>query len=321
MRTNALYYKGLRKVDKYFRNTYLPILFKRKNLDPENAILIFGEARGGTTWLAETLNRISGAAISYEPLAVNKDPLLKKMKFHWRQYIPEDVTYPEARLFFEKIFNGTAFNYSRSRLNSMKELKNADKIVVKFIRANGMLPWLVRQFNFKYKPVYLIRNPYAVIASQLKFPEWYKPFDEFIIPDCPFNDIYKKHVDFLKTIKTEEEYLAFMWCLINLVPLKHSENNRSWITVNYENLVLAPEKELRRIFRIWNLELDPKILDNINKPSFSSYRDLPLIGKEQLIKWKNNLNEEQTNRIERVLRYFNIEYYNKDPYPNINFYK
>lgn len=307
------------KANKYYRNIYLPYLFKKKKLNPENAILTFSEARGGSTWLAETLNKLQGTVVSYEPLAVNEDPILSNLKFHWRQYIPENADFPEARFFFENIFNGTSFNYNRSVLNSIKDFKNANTIIVKFIRANGMLPWLVNQFKFKYKPVYLIRNPYAVIASQLKFTEWYKPFKKFKIPDCPYNSIYNKHESFLETIKTKEEYLAFMWCLINSVPLNNPANNQAWITVNYENLVLYPERELRRIFRNWQLNMDPKILENINKPSFSSIKDNPKKGIDQLTKWKDNLNKQQIKNIERVLQYFELKHYSQNIYPEINF--
>ena len=80
-----------------------------------------------------------------------------------------------------------------------------------------------------------------------------------------------------------------MWCLINLIPLRHPKNNIGWITVNYENLVLNPKKELERIFHRWEIPITQEIYKSINKPSYSVDDDPPLKSMQQLKKWENYL--------------------------------
>ena len=82
------------------KNLPYQTLSKFKQIDPLNAISLFCDPRGGSTWLAETLNTIAYSTIIDEPLHLKNMKSLQKMDFSWRQYIPEDADWPEATSFF-----------------------------------------------------------------------------------------------------------------------------------------------------------------------------------------------------------------------------
>ena len=178
----------------------------------------------------------------------------------------------------------------------------ADRMIVKFCRANALIPWLTRVFDFTYAPIYLIRHPFAVVASQLKHPAWNPNFDGYRIPDCPYNEFYLRHADFLASLQDKYEELVSTWCLTNLVPLRNSRNNKSWITVYYENLLFNPEQELGRIFGRWGLPLPESILSRVTHPSSStSDATFQQSREKQLSKWQNFFDKTEIERMMNVL--------------------
>ncbi len=64
------------------RNFPYKVISLFKNLKPENAISLFCDPRGGSTWLAETLNTIAGSIIIDEPLHLRNIKNWKTWAFH-----------------------------------------------------------------------------------------------------------------------------------------------------------------------------------------------------------------------------------------------
>ena len=82
----------------------------RKNR-AEDQILIFSDPRGGSTWLTEIIKSIPNTAIIWEPLHLKYIHQLRELNFGWRQYIPEEVDWPQAKLLFTKIIEGKVLWY------------------------------------------------------------------------------------------------------------------------------------------------------------------------------------------------------------------
>jgi hypothetical protein len=293
------------------------LISKFKNLGPENAISLFCDPRGGSTWLAETLNSIPQSMIIDEPLHLNSVKKLKNIDFSWRQYIPENEPWNEAKVIFQTILKGKILSAGICNRNVLSEVIKANQIIAKIIRGKALLPWYVKQFDFKYKPLMVVRHPFAVAASLLNHSAWSYEFQSFEIPDGPFNEFYKQHEVFLTSLQTKEEQLTALWCMTNNTVLNHSENNHSWITINYENLVLEPKKYFQMIFDQWDLEIPERLLDRISVAS-SSTEGRKSINPERLLSdWTNKLKTEQINRLQKVLDYFEVSYYGKDIMPLI----
>jgi hypothetical protein len=185
--------------------------------------------------------------------------------------------------------------------------------VVKLIGANALLPWLTHQFNFSFTPIHFLRHPFAIVASQAKRPAWKKAgATGFKVPNCRFNEVYLQHQNFLSTLETRAEAMTAWWCLENSIPLRSPHNNVKWITLHYENLLMNPEIELRKIFTRWGIEMPASILDQVQQPSTTTTEATFLQSKEkQLSKWQESLGADQIFKMRRVLDYFEIECYNE----------
>lgn len=300
------YYQTYRKI-RYFESV--------NNFDPKKNIIITGCPRSGTTWLQELFCSLENTYPLFEPLYLHDSPKFKEIGFEWRQYIPEDYNWPEARALFERLFRGQYLTPWMVSQADIDRLKDAEFLVIKDVRANSLLPWLVRQFDIR-QPVYILRHPCAVIASQMKMV-WKDVSPKFTIPETRFPEQYTKYERILKNINSTVEHLAARWCLDNIIPLNHPGNNRLWITVFYENLITNPLREVPHIFKRLNMELPRNLWDKINIPSAMVQQSSQLQQNkiEQLRKWKNELSEKDIDSILDMLKKFEIRIYDDNIFP------
>ncbi|NQZ77241.1 MAG: sulfotransferase domain-containing protein, partial [Ekhidna sp.] len=152
----------------------------RKIIPKKNAkkIAIFSVPRSGSTWLSEVIAAMSSTIKVDEPLfrgeielngslprGKGKLRVLDDLGFFYYQPIPIDAEYKEASGFFSRLFKPDfASPYLYEETNIYK-IPIAEKVLFKFCYGNMLLPWLMKQY--KLKAIILMRNPYAVIASQL----------------------------------------------------------------------------------------------------------------------------------------------------------
>lgn len=307
---------GLRReIGTHFR-WYRSMLVRRMvDFDPLSNLLVCGGPRSGSTWLGELIACTPRSALLFEPLTATQQGPFRDLGFAWDQPIPPDAKWPEARAAFETMLRGKAISdwnivYSSS---SVASFLTARRMVVKCCHANALLSWLVRQFNFRYQPIFLVRHPFAVAASQLECPRWARRAPHFMIPDCRYRELVARHEPFLSRLDTRAEVLIAQWCLSNVEPLESADNDQRWITVFYENLLLAPERQLRRVFDRWGLPLPDKILSRISKPSKTTREATFKRGVEQqLSKWKTAFSPDERRKMTRVLKYFGVLIYDDE---------
>ncbi|MGH9438302.1 MAG: sulfotransferase [Terriglobia bacterium] len=304
--------------EKRFR-WYRSMLMRRLvDFDPLSNLIVSGGPRSGSTWLGELIACTPRSALLFEPLMSFEPGPFRDLGFADDQPIPENAEWPEAKHAFELMLRGhaiTDWNIIHSRSWALSFL-TARRMVVKCVAANALLPWLVRQFDFKYQPIFLIRHPFAVVASQLKRPKWAQMTPRFEIPECRFRDQIAKHQPFLSELNTRAEVLTAQWCLCNVGPLTSEHNDRRWITVHYEKILSSPESELQRIYDRWGLPLPQKSLRLARRPSTTTQEATFKHGVErQLSKWTGAFSDEARRRMRRVLDYFGISIYDEDYLP------
>lgn len=293
------------------------ILSKQINFNPQDAFIICGDPRGGTTWLAELITQLPETTMLWEPLAVSMVKEVEGLGFQWRQFIDEHAEWQEAKQLFSQILGGNLLSTYLCQRTTPSQLKSANHLLVKFCRANQLLPWLTYQFNFTYAPLYLVRHPCAVIGSQMKQGGWKHVTGKFNLEDIQ-QPAYKAHEDFLLKIDSVEKKLAATWCLCNTVPLNHSFNNKNWITITYESLVLNGETELKRIEDRWGIKFPLQIFSQLSEASATTINDSPVIkGRqmEQITHWQKTLTTKQIDNVLSVLEYFRVDLYNSAPLP------
>lgn len=283
--------------------------------DPSNNLLVCSDPRGGSTWLAEAVAQIPQTVLLVEPLHLGYPSRFKALNFSWYQYISEHADWGEARQAFDMLFRGK-ISYIKFHGSPMG-FTQADRMVIKFCYAKALLPWLVNNFTFNHAPINFVRHPGSVASSMIRFERlgWSHYFlPSMLQSDNPYNEFYTRHADFLATITTKEEELMAIWCMTNQVVLQHAHNNEAWITVFYEDLLVQPEAEIRRIFQTWGLPVPQSIWDQLQKPSATA-RDTTTSPQErdvQLRKWQTYFSPEQKARMQEILDYFGVDIYHMD---------
>ncbi|MCR8666373.1 sulfotransferase domain-containing protein [Aestuariibaculum sp. M13] len=312
--------KSLKNTKRKLKNTLTPYIVNYKNYKIANNHYIFADPRGGSTWLMEIIKSITNEPIIWEPLHLNKkqNPF-KSLNFDWRQYIPEHEKWNEAHNVFAQLFTGKILTQDILKHNSFYNIFYSKSLLFKICRGSALLPWLCNNFQFNYKPIYLLRHPFAVVSSQLRHGAWNYDYSEFKLPNTPYNTIYKTHESYLKSLKTKEENLVAMWCISNMIPLSSPNNNKKWITLTYEDLVLNPEKSIKRILNAWDVKYNLNSI-NFKQNSFTTKADSPLETTKRLSHWKTHLSPEQLQNMGKVLEYFKITLYtSSNPLPEYSF--
>jgi len=268
-------------------------------------IIIFGSGRSGTTWLGEIMSNVVDSKLIDEPLKNSNSYKIDKIGLTgWGQFIPEDDTeWSEVFNYFNRLLSGREFNPNHIRNNS--KLFTSKIFILKFIRANLLMPWLVNNFNVR-TPIYLIRNPYAVVASRLKHAGWglnksNQISEGIVIPNFRYyNEFYYKYKDCFSKITRLEELLTLQWIMENEYVVNHPMNNKKWITISYEELLIYPEKTMEKIKKRLKLKIDPIDEKEFKKRSYSDLDNGHELNSK-ILKWKSDLNNYQIELISNIL--------------------
>ncbi|NJE46079.1 sulfotransferase [Thermococcus sp. GR7] len=285
----------------------------------EDTIAIFGSPRSGSTWLMELLESIPGYKSVFEPFHPRWYPEFGRDGFPYTPYVPDDAELAWLNDYLKRVFSGRVhamFPYRRPMLSRLR----ASRLVVKFVRANTVLPWVAG--NFRLRGLYfIIRHPCATIASQLATGFFSKITIEQLL-----NEVNKvpelaenwELVTRLRGINSEIERLAAIWAFENYIPLA-SKKPYPWYTVIYERLVVNPEGELKGIFGYIEEEVPEGAVKRIKTPSKVTRKTYgrDYIGTpRQLIKWREKLSERQVEDILKVVSWFGMDFYTEEPEPD-----
>jgi len=310
-----------------------------QEIDSHDTIIIAGAPRSGTTWLAEIIENIPEYSSVLEPLNPAWFPLSYKVGFRPHMFLPNNADWKEGKKHLEDILTGKVISikplYRLTPSNIVTRL-SSNKLVVKFIRANLILPWISE--NFKYRAIiFIIRHPCAVVLSQLRTgfcgythpgqPDrnYFPKKEEILNEACKIKFINKDLLKKIQNISSVEEILAVLWCLDNLIPLYYLKNNKpsKWIFTTYEQLSTDGLKEIHRICDIIQEKKGLKnMLKHLEVPSITTFmKKSSNVTKNnlQISKWKRDLSEKQIEKILNIVNWFNLDLYNYDSLPDDNF--
>lgn len=293
----------------------LRLLEGRVFVDPTKALLLFASPRGGSTWLEEMLATIPRTATIWEPLDRVRNPEVGKLGFWARQHIPEDADWPEAEQMFMRLFSGQLLSPYLTSSTTPAMLASAERLVVKFVRGNLLLPWVTERFELP-KPVLLVRHPCAVVASMKAFGAWDKnSFEQ--PPRHRYDGVVRQISDIIGPIHHFEEHLARVWCINNAWILGHPRNGLDWTTVTYEELVLNTEPTLRRIFSAWQMTVPREALEIARRPSRTTRGGNHLADPmAQLEQWRHSLSSVEQERILSIVSRCGVSLYSRELLPH-----
>lgn len=279
-----------------------------RRLQLKDVYIITSSPRSGSTWLGNILSDMPKSMILFEPLHLVHVPESKKAGFDWRTYKEKEQEWEEGKWFFHKIFCGRCLNPWTTRETTLKKTLFAKRLIVKFVRANRLLPWIAHNFNLPL-PILLLRHPCAVIASQLKSNDW----NNIAKPSMPvFIDEYPSLKELFVTSNSVEEYLALAWCLDQFPAFMHPKPY-PWQVITYEELALSTHVVVERINKNWNtkIKLNPKGFMQKSSVTYNT-------GISGVSGWLEQLRLDQKLRIMHIVHGFGFTFYSPySPLPDM----
>jgi hypothetical protein len=294
----------------YLLDPFYKIIPIKRN---DKIFIIFSEARSGTTWLAELLKVGLDASILWEPLHPQRGLISSKYgrRPYWTENNRNDLIY---RL--KKIFSGIGINSWTSKMeNNLIPFYSASKpLLIKFTRVNRLLPEMFNHFQFKHKPVLLVRHPAAVFLSQFK--TFGHPVEGFYWSGNKKDEVfadprYPKHKDFINGLE-ELIYKEFaVYCMNNHHIYNNEIDSDKYFVILYEELLLNPLDALKTVTENWKLN-DERIRHKIDSQQveFADANTKNSNIELQLSKWKNTLSDGDKIKFQSILDHFQINTYN-----------
>lgn len=304
MGTNRRYFEyRFSKFQKRLVRAFCGKLYRDKNRDIGNSILIAGTGRSGTTWLADIIASQKPCRIMFEPF--HSEKVVGFRQFHYFQYMRPMQNNNELYKYCHNLFTG---NIKDSWIDRQIDHFNPRYRLIKDIRANLFLKWI--SDNFPQVPIlFIIRHPCAVVLSRMKLG-WATDTDiaSFFEQTNLVDDFLSDKMEIIHRSKTDEEKHAVIWCINHLVPIKQF-NLDGLNIVFYENLCLQPEVEIPKIFQAIKHEYQASVFDRIMKPSTTVTRDSAIItGEDKIIRWQRELSPIQIHKIFSIVEDFELSY-------------
>jgi hypothetical protein len=242
--------------------------------------------------------------ILFEPFECRRVPEFAELGL--RPYFAPNAPLPHWRAAVEKLLAGAIgdpwIDQDASRLDPTRDTGG---IVIKEIRANGMLAWLCE--NFPCQVVYLVRHPCAVIASRIKLG-WDTHLDAYTCQPDLMDDYLSPFTGVIEAASTPVQKHAVMWCLENLVPLRQMPGY-NWIFCSYEQLFLQPEEEAARILDRLGLEFNTSRRQALGELSRTCSAQQAGNAQDFLSDWKGALSSEDREEVAAILCSFGIDLY------------
>ncbi|MBB6460749.1 sulfotransferase domain-containing protein [Flammeovirga kamogawensis] len=288
-------------------------LYINNKIDYKKSKLIFSDPRGGSTWLAETLYfLLDEHCLIWEPLRKKRFKNISDKLTSIRPSINKYENYETELYQLKNLFSLKYKNPILLPYTSTFEIKKYTHTIIKFCRGNNLLPWLVNSIDFKYKPIYFVRHPLAVVKSQIEHGSWDDIDLQYSLKIlCSEYKIEQSIIDF---IHDQKIFLFLVWCIHN----KNLSKSGNWLLISYEELFLNPIKTFNFINAEWKCINQSKIDTFDFRKNSRTVKDNKIIlgEKIQLSSWKGFFLDEEIKKYQIILNYFKINYYNLyDVYP------
>lgn len=285
------------------------------DLAGDDVVLISGSGRSGTSWLANICNFQNDFRYLFEPL---NPVFLNQKKVKWCLSAGDEFCALALPLQGE---------VSNSWVNSRNNKLIARRRLIKEIRSNFMLSWVIKNAP-KTKVLVMLRNPLAVAASRKKLDQrkdgsdWqWLPCLEQLLEEPLLKEVIDEHQFELLNKQLGQgivmETIAD-WCINNLLALRLIKEGELKL-VYYEDLLENGSDEVIEIFKFINVEV--KQNSDIERALLQrSETSRNLIENRQLLdQWKTVLREDEISQATDLLMAFGIsDLYKQDWAPAIN---
>jgi hypothetical protein len=283
------------------------VAHQRRDAALTGCVLVNGSPRSGTTWLWEWLRssmNVAGMSETLNDRGLADWP--KRLGFTNRPYRAPDREDPAFEAALVDLFAGRHVVPNVFRPRELPHLVAGRPVLTKLITGNLLLPWLVKHLP-ALRIVQIVRNPAAVVASQVVYPPGDWSGLRAISPE--YDPFLREHPDYAQPqepFESLEEVLAAHWALEHrylveqmplLAPVVHF--------VRYEDLVHRPEPAFKGVVKFLGLPWRDELLDGAAKPSGSVQKTSALkTGGDPTTKYREQLDPQRLARIDAIFERF-----------------
>lgn len=284
----------------------------------EKPIIVSGSPRGGTTWVFESIaGCFARPRIFWEPLQAS-NPANSTGLFGKRPYIDERHVGREQERFFQSLLNGTMANSHTVRLrhrpSNVLKLSGDGRLLLKFVRGNGVVGFLKRRFDLP-KPIIIVRHPCAVVASQLRMGTW----EDHPHIDPELARLRPELHRLLDSSLPLYKRLAATWAADVLAAYESRDDVH---IVLYENLLSEGAEVLRPVFESWGFaNLPGKLQSALVEQSSTTHSWAASDGNKQLTRWKSDLGQREIADILDICSQVGIHLYDESALPARSIYE
>jgi hypothetical protein len=300
----------MREVLKYYMN--VPLLAS-KRFDVADSLILCSEARGGSTWLMELLSHLPGSLVNWEPLHPEHGLIPPALGWSKRPYLPKDLVSPAYRKMMEEVLTYQRHSSWTFLRAGWTDTYRARFVITKFVRAIPLLPWLLRQFDFRHPPILLLRHPVDTCLSMMKaFGTPKNDNGSLRLPER-IQTRYPHEQSFLQQLSDPLEHRVAIWCLDNLPTLNDELVQQKAVWIYYEDLLLQPEAAMERLLLATGFEAACQaVLEKaaFRQPSPTDFEhQLRKTPEEQLWKNLNRLSKMEKDRIQGIFDRYGLSQY------------
>lgn len=269
-----------------------------------NPILITGAHRSGKTWIAKGIQKSKKVNYIDQPLHKGKRVSQRDISVNYWYYYINNKNGGEYYDDFTKILN-YKINYHK-RLIGIKDYKDILYLIKAIIYSTKnrifknhrpiiddpfalvSAEWLYQTFNFDV--IVVIRHPCAFISS-LKIRNYKFPFEHFLSQNDLMRDKFSHFENEIRdyTIKKRDivSQGILLWnILYSAVSSYKREYHDKWVFVRFEDVILNPVTEFRKIFKKINLEFNHDIEKRL--VAYSKKRNIKEEKYERIGKYLGN---------------------------------
>lgn len=210
---------------------------------PEDAVIVAGSARSGTTWLGEIVREELRARLLFEPL--NPDLVLRARDLQYIQYMRPEADDPRLEALMSDLLAGRIRD--PRWIDRDPRVLRPRKRVFKDVRACLLLGWVRARFP-EVPQLFILRHPCASVASFLSLG-WTsdRDLESFLAQPGLLADHVGPRESLLRGANAPHLRAAAVWCVNNRVALAQAGGG-GMTTVYYEELVADPARVIPGVF-------------------------------------------------------------------------